>query len=62
MRTENRFGTEPLPGDFRLRYLPVLVLAMYGSLNLVTAAMIMAGAQMKADPFWHAPLIFLFGS
>lgn len=58
MRKE-RFRTEPLPGDFRLRYLPLLIGGMYLSFNAVTGAMIMAGAKMQADPFFHAPLYWL---
>ena len=57
MKKQKSFlGVGPNPGDLRIRYLLLAPVAVYLAFNLATAAMVMAGAQMKADPFFHAPI------
>jgi hypothetical protein len=53
-------------GMLRIRWWPLALLAAvaaaFAIINGVTLAMLALGAQgAVADPFWHAPIFFLFG-
>ncbi len=56
---ESKFFTET--GMLRLRWWWLALPAAYLALNVVAAYMIMTGAGGRPDPFWHAPLYWMFG-
>ncbi|MBP6946433.1 MAG: hypothetical protein KBB46_04080 [Candidatus Pacebacteria bacterium] len=56
---ESKFFTES--GMIRIRWWPLLPPLAYVALNAVALGMIILGAGGRPDPFWHAPLYFMFG-
>lgn len=48
-------------GMLRIRWWPLIPVVGYIGLNVLTFAMVMMGAKGAADPFWHAPIIWVFG-
>jgi|GEM_PF-5742201 len=56
---ENAIFTET--GMIRIRWWPLFVPAAYVALNVVALGMIMIGSGGRPDPFWHAPIYWMFG-
>jgi hypothetical protein len=47
----------------RFRWWPLLAVGVYVVINVITfASIVLGGANgFRADTFWHAPLIWIFG-
>lgn len=48
-------------GVLRIRWWPLAVVGAYVAYNIITVTHVALGGKFEAHPFWHAPLLWLFG-